>query len=551
MALPPGELGSRVLPMDVEDAIEVQLGELGEDQVVDAEPPQKTPLRDSWVAGSIDLEEAIPPEPTPVTPQHSAMKRQDSIKVARRPPFLSPPPERPSPVPDITEVLSGGSSDRTSPPHASMEKFMPFAPHIPTPHDSFCSADNPPLSPASGLLRPLPRQFSSGPNGTPPPERFAVRSPLPTDSFASASGPPSFSHGSRPVTPPLPSALERLHPVKSPAMVDRGMPRTPSSAAKYQVVDTPGSKAFPMQGPFLLNGQMRTSHTRQDSNQCGTGQLSRYGSSVSIVSPHSSKRPNSAPPSLPVVVNADFSVTMERMEECIVRVGCIKFLVPTRLLKSDKASNLQRMLDGEWEDVADDHPDGSFSIKRNPTLFPTVLQVLQGIFTFPCADVGFLTSLLDELEFYDLQKAKAELLHHYPFLQPGAANGFAGGHSLRFDGMYFAIHTPSLSALAHDEFSCATPDNVVRAFRFKVNGSILRYRKHEKTTHVTLVLEEEGHYEQQPMQRVSCTFRDGSTCHFSRDANGILVLEFKLKAHKVVFHSDEEMVTWMRMRFPT
>eukprot|EP00667_Euglena_gracilis_P028956 EG_transcript_37628 len=141
MALLSGESSARVVPVEDDDTIVVQLQELGDPEGVVLEPLQGGPLRDSWVSGSIDPEEEAVTEPTMAASGPSfkprdlnwQLERSGSVDAAQRPPRLSPPPGRPPLTinPDVGDVFSGGSSGHTSPaapPPVGAEKYMPFVP---------------------------------------------------------------------------------------------------------------------------------------------------------------------------------------------------------------------------------------------------------------------------------------------------------------------------------------------------------------------------------------------------------------------------------------
>ena len=56
-------------------------------------------------------------------------------------------------------------------------------------------------------------------------------------------------------------------------------------------------------------------------------------------------------------------------------------------------------------------------------------------------------------------QVKAQLLECFPWLN-------SSSQGMRFDGLYFAIRTPSVSGLGPHEFNFVSPDNVLRAFRY-------------------------------------------------------------------------------------
>eukprot|EP00996_Jenningsia_fusiforme_P001276 NODE_2169_length_1272_cov_89.731807_g1973_i0.p1 GENE.NODE_2169_length_1272_cov_89.731807_g1973_i0~~NODE_2169_length_1272_cov_89.731807_g1973_i0.p1 ORF type:complete len:199 (+),score=40.33 NODE_2169_length_1272_cov_89.731807_g1973_i0:507-1103(+) len=195
------------------------------------------------------------------------------------------------------------------------------------------------------------------------------------------------------------------------------------------------------------------------------------------------------------------------------------------------------MLDGDWEEFATDESDGTYTIKHPAALFPLILQMLNGVYDFPFSEPASLMHVLQEVEFYGLQKVREELLVHYPWLDSSA---------VRLDGIYFSIRTPIVSGLAPKEFNFVSPDSLIRALRFKPGSAVHRYKRVERSNTVSMQYDGSGTYEMLPMNRILCKFPD-LTCFMATDAQGTLVLEYKNKVSKVVFQSDDEMVSWLKI----
>eukprot|EP01012_Entosiphon_sulcatum_P048389 TRINITY_DN66867_c0_g1_i1.p1 TRINITY_DN66867_c0_g1~~TRINITY_DN66867_c0_g1_i1.p1 ORF type:complete len:409 (-),score=51.08 TRINITY_DN66867_c0_g1_i1:47-1273(-) len=221
--------------------------------------------------------------------------------------------------------------------------------------------------------------------------------------------------------------------------------------------------------------------------------------------------------------------------EAVVSVGSVRFLVPYAILKKDPKSNFRKMLDGEWDDVATDEPDGSYTIAHSPFLFAEILQLLQGRFDLPFTDDATLRRLLAEVEFYGLDELRHKLLQRFPRLACEA---------IRLDGLYFALNTPIPPQPG--QFDHVNPDNFFRAFKFFMNGKVVQYKAKRTWSETKVEVERTGSYVTQPDGGITCVFGREEPCRFEYD-NDVLYLHYKERISKVVFEQDEKLYTWLKL----